>query len=66
MKEILRSWTLSEVHSLRLALSAANITTVIRGEELGGVLGNPFSLWVVRDEELPSAREILRELEAGR
>ncbi|HEX7080921.1 MAG TPA: DUF2007 domain-containing protein [Gammaproteobacteria bacterium] len=68
MKRLMQSESLAEVGHYRNLLEQAGIACVIRNEQLCGALGEiPFleclpELWVVRDEQLQAARNLLEEM----
>jgi Putative prokaryotic signal transducing protein len=60
MKLLLESWSLAEVDALKLALEAEGIDALV----MGGAAGlQPTGLWVVNDEDLERAREIVQRTE---
>ena len=65
MRELLRSSVATDAYSLKLALEAAGIPAVVRGEALSGIHGNPFSVWVVAEEDYGRARDVLEEVRRG-
>ncbi|MGH7657993.1 MAG: DUF2007 domain-containing protein [Gemmatimonadales bacterium] len=58
MKEVRRFFNVTAAYALQFALQAEGIECVVRGETLSGIFGNPFSVWVVHDEDLEQARQI--------
>ncbi len=62
VKEAARFWTVTAAHSARFALEGEGIACVVRGQELAGMFGESFSVWV-DDVDLDQARATIRELE---
>ena len=62
VKEAARFWTVTAAHSARFALEAEEIACVVRGQELAGMFGESFSVWV-DDRDLDRARSIIRGIE---
>ena len=63
MREIFRSLKVTDVYSLKLALEEAGIPAAVRGEALAGVIGDPFSVWVLVDEHVEKAQAVARSME---
>lgn len=64
MKEAARFWTVTAAHGARFALEAAGIACVVRGQELAGMFGESFSVWV-DDDDQEEARRVIHDLEAS-
>lgn len=62
MKTILKSYTLTQVETVKMALDAAGIDAVVQGRSLIGIDGRPYSV-AVRDEDVDAAKSVLAELE---
>jgi hypothetical protein len=65
MREIFRSFKVTDVYSLKLALDDAGIPAAVRGEALAGVIGDPFSVWVLSDEDVERAQAVARDMDQG-
>ncbi len=65
MQVILRCSMVTQAHGLKLALDAAGISAVIQGEALGGIVGTPFSVWILDDDRLEEARCLVHEMDAA-
>jgi len=63
MKTVLKSYTLTQVETFKMALDAAGIDAIVQGRTLVGMAGNPYTV-AVRDEDVEAARAVLAELEA--
>ena len=65
MKRLMRSATVGEIGLVRGLLEQAGIECLTKNEQLAGALGEiPFlecepELWVLHDEDLPRAQQIL-------
>ncbi len=66
MREVLRSKTLSQAHSVHAALEAAGIDSVVEGEHSVAIVGGEVSVQVVNDADLESALAVLSQLETRR
>lgn len=62
MKTILKSYTLTQVETVKMALDAAGIDAVVQGRSLIGIDGRPYSV-AVRDEDVDAAKSVIAELE---
>ncbi len=62
MKTILKTYTLTQVETVKMALDAAGIAAVVQGRSLVGIDGRPYSV-AVGDEDVEAAKTVLAELE---
>lgn len=68
MKRVASHESLAYLGHLKNVLEQSGIACLLRNEQLSGALGEiPFleclpELWVVRDEQLPAAESLLKEL----
>lgn len=63
MQVVLRCSMVTQAHGLKFALDAAGIPAVVQGEALGGIVGTPFSVWILDDDRAEEARSVIHEMD---
>ena len=62
MKRLLSTPSAMEAHVAVQWLAESGIEATVSDEHAATVLGSPVSVWVIHDEDLPKARELMQEL----
>ena len=64
MKTLIKCYTLTQAESVKMALEAADIDSVVQGRSLIGMAGNHYTV-AVSNDDVERAKQVLAELEAA-